>query len=140
MYLKIIICLLLINLPQLTLKRIEMENEIVSWLNRIDTNEVVPAEISALNVGLFESEDGYRLYLTGAVNYDADDDDWACDQDYEPAEKYIPVSVGGDMDWESFLNSAIAIVKKYLAEHPESKVFDRIVTVGFDDGDLTRVK
>lgn len=117
-----------------------MENEIVAWLDRIDRNEAVPAEITALNVGLFESEDGYRLYMTGAVDYDADDDDWACEQDYEPAEKYIPVSVGDGLDWESFLNRAVEIVSKYLADHPESKVFDRIVTVGFDDGNLTRVK
>lgn len=32
----------------------------------------------------FESENGNCVYLIGSESYDVDDDDWACDVDYEP--------------------------------------------------------
>lgn len=112
------------------------------WLSRLDEREVVPEEISALYVGMFETPDGYSLYLTGAVEYDEDDDDWACDQDYEPAEKYLPLPTSeiGEMGWEEFRKEAIAAVSEYIHKFPDSKMFDRIVAAGFDDGDLERIK
>lgn len=81
-----------------------MENRIYKWLEVIDRNEIVPNEITALNIGFFETPDGYSLYLIGAAGYDADNDDWACDEDYEPAEKYLPMAkeIVGNMDWENF--------------------------------------
>ena len=120
---------------------VTMKDRILDWLSRLDEREMVPEEISALYVGMFETPEGYSLYLTGAVEYDADDD-WACDQDYEPAEKYLPLPTSeiGEMGWEEFRKEAIAAVSEYIHKFPDSKMFNRIVAAGFDDGDLERIK
>ena len=56
-----------------------MKKQIEDWLLELSHNEVIPENIVALNFGIFESENGYCVYLIGSESYDADDDDWACD-------------------------------------------------------------
>lgn len=89
-----------------------------------------------------ETPDGYSLYLIGAAGYDADNDDWACDEDYEPAEKYSPWQrkSSGIWNWEEFQEMAIAEISRFLKDHSKSKAFNRIITAGFDDGELIRLK
>lgn len=113
------------------------------WLDAI--NHPAPDDIVALNVGLFESDKGYSLYLVGAKHYDAEDDSWACQEDFVPEEKYLDLSdyrIGGD-DWKDVLKLVILEVESYVADHAEdenSLFYHKVVTVGFDDGDLFRVK
>lgn len=115
------------------------------WLNAIDSKENIPSEITAFNIGIFEQEEGYCIYLTGSENYDADDDDWACDADFEPADKYLALS-GTEikaMEWQEFQDMIVKIVSDYLgtSANASTSVFaGRVVTVGFDDGQLVRVK
>jgi len=66
-----------------------MENSIINWIQRISEQEVIPSNIIAFNLGLFKSEEGYCIYMIGSQQYDETDDDWACDDDYEPKEKYF---------------------------------------------------
>ena len=123
----------------------EMKQKIFDWLDRIDHNENIPSTVTAFNIGIFEQDGGYCLYLTGSDVYDADDDDWACDVDFEPAEKYLPLA-GPDiksMEWEEFQNMIVEIVSDYLdtvVKKGASIFADRVVTVGFDDGELVRIK
>jgi hypothetical protein len=56
-----------------------LKEEIIHWLRIIETHEgVPPADVIAFNFGLFESDQGYRMYLVGSLEYSEDDDDWAC--------------------------------------------------------------
>lgn len=120
-----------------------VETRIHDWLNAIDSKENVPSEITAFNIGIFEQEEGYCIYLTGSENYD--DDDWACDADFEPANKYLALS-GTEikaMEWQEFQDMIVRIVSDYLgtSANASTSVFaGRVVTVGFDDGQLVRVK
>ena len=54
-----------------------MKKQIEDWLLELSHNEVIPENIVALNFGIFESENGYCVYLIGSESYDVDDDDWA---------------------------------------------------------------
>lgn len=120
-----------------------LKDRICGWLGRLEQNETVPDGIEALNIGMFESDEGYySLYMTGSEAYDEEDDDWACDQDYVPEEEYLPMQdcKVEETGWEEFQNQVIEAVSAYIDEHPESKMFDRIVTAGFDDGGLERIK
>ena len=115
------------------------------WLTAIDNKETVPSEITAFNIGIFEQDEGYSIYLTGSEEYDADGDDWACDVDFEPANKYLELSGPGikAMEWQEFQDMIVKIVSDYLgtSANANTSVFaGRVVTVGFDDGQLVRVK
>ena len=52
-----------------------MKKQIEDWLLELSHNEVIPENIVALNFGIFESENGYCVYLIGSESYDVDDDD-----------------------------------------------------------------
>ena len=118
--------------------------EFVAWLRRVAESSPPPAGIAAYNFGLFESRDGYVAYLTGSREYDPEDDDWACRQDFVPAEKYFDLSgaFDGGATWHEVLHNVVGMVKRFLGspEFPGSFLSGAsAVTVGFDDGDLERV-
>ena len=122
-----------------------VETRIYDWLTAIDSKETVPSEITAFNIGIFEQDEGYSIYLTGSEEYDADGDDWACDVDFEPANKYLDLSGAGikAMEWQEFQDMIVKIVSDYLdtSANTSTSVFaGRVVMVGFDDGQLVRVK
>ena len=113
-----------------------------SWLFAND--QEVPDDIVALHIGIFEGEGCFTLYLIGSKTYDPNDDDWACNEDFIPDEKYyeVPLCYLADSDWKAFQHLVKTIVEEYLAENAadEDSIFcHRIVTVGFDDGDLIKV-
>ena len=43
-----------------------MKKQIEDWLLELSHNEVIPENIVALNFGIFESENGYCVYLIGS--------------------------------------------------------------------------
>lgn len=120
------------------------EEKICNWLRSID--KPTPTDITAIHIGLFESENSnYMLYLIGARHYDENDDDWACVEDFVPEQKYTDIHVGGieDVEWEEILHTVIHIISRYVekrAEDASSLFYHKIVTVGFDEGDLTRIR
>ena len=121
-----------------------MKETIRNWIKQL-CNEEFPADnIVALNFGVFESLDGFTLYLIGACDYDAEDDDWACSVDYEPKRKYLEIKYpkGINRNYNSFLSEVVEILTRLLSntEMKESKLFyNRIITIGFDDGELLRI-
>lgn len=117
-----------------------MENKIIEWVKGMEATEQIPEEIEALNFGIYETEDGFCLYLTGSENYDAEDDDWACDQDYETDSDNLAITNADGMEWEQFLDKVAGILKSYFSQISASSPFiGKIITTGFDDGDLVRV-
>ena len=105
-----------------------MKKQIEDWLLELSHNEVIPENIVALNFGIFESENGYCVYLIGSESYDVDDDDWACDVDYEPVDKY--------------LNEVITILLDIISLEKVSAwlLHTKYITVGFDDGVLEKIR
>jgi len=112
------------------------------WVDNINETERIDKSIIAFNFGLFESEEGFTMYLTGSKVFDKNDDDWATNIDFEPKQKYF--SFGNeflkDKDWQDILKYAASLVQSYVkSEDFKTSVFAQAIaiTVGFDDGELT---
>lgn len=125
---------LFVNMP--------LEERISDWLQRID--RPTPADITAINIGIFQTVTGHALYLIGARRCDETDDGWACTEDFIPAQKYLDLSFDGkdDRDWRQVQKEISSIFFRYIPKrvHDSSSLFyHKIVTVRFDDGTLTRI-
>ena len=118
-----------------------MKKQIRNWILALCHEPYDNNEIVALNFGIYEIESGYCLYLTGAKTYDASNDDWACSIDYEPQINYL--TINSKMKWKQFLSVIYMIISDYLNDPQISKslIFNnKVVTIGFDDGQLLRIK
>lgn len=123
----------------------ECKEKIIKWLDRIERDSLIPTDIVAFYFGLFEREEGYCIYLTGSAQYDETDDDWACNVDFKPRDNTLELTSRevGEMDWEEFQHTVKEIISAYIVEAPVGSMFrirQRIVTVGFDDGELEKVE
>lgn len=119
-----------------------MTKEILKdWLFKLYIEQDVAKSIVAYCFNLFEVESGYGFYLSGASSYDEDDDDWACDPCYQSG--YLELKGDGfqDMEWQSFLDNMVNAVRECISSTESFASFfnGKIVTVGFEDGDLVRV-
>ncbi len=79
------------------------------------------------------------VYCVGSTEYDEEDSDWACNEDFAPSNKYFtPDKALGKLDWMEFnsiMNTNIKeVINANLSYVPESIKY---VCGGFDDGDLT---
>lgn len=115
------------------------------WVENINETERIDKSIIAFNFGLFESKEGFTMYLTGSKIFDKDDDDWAANMDFEPKQKYF--SFGNeflkDKDWQDILKYAESLVQSYVkSEDFKTSIFAQTIaiTMGFDDGELTIIK
>ena len=115
------------------------------WIFRVTKTEDVPADIRAFNFGLFRNSQGsYSTYVIGARRYDPEDDDWACEEDFCPNEKYFDLVEysGEDCDWRDVQSKLVGTLRQLIASPRFKGCFlapASAITVGFDDGDLERV-
>lgn len=115
----------------------------VKWLQRVVYKEKPPNGIVAYNVGLFESQNGYSAYLIGSKKYNPRDDDWAANEAWTPKERYFSIPKGIFKDWKDVQSGVVGALKMFLNSDAGKESFlgkATAVTVGFDDGDLERVK
>lgn len=121
----------------------EIQKSIHSWIIRIDESENIPDYIIAFNFGIIETEDGYQIYLVGAADYDLEDDDWACEEDFIPAEKYLDLgAVSSKWDWEEVQSIVKDSVEHFISIKVSPITFVQkaeYLTTGFDDGELVRI-
>ncbi|WP_391557907.1 hypothetical protein [Robertmurraya sp.] len=119
------------------------------WLNDLFDKEKAQDDILAFNFGLYETEDSIQLYITGSKEWDYDDEDWACNNDYFPEGRYPNIalynnlysSLQDNFQVGLFLTIATTIIfaNTYAVSNStnflEGKEFIVFAT-GFDDGDL----
>jgi len=112
------------------------------WIEKIESGNLPNEEIKGLNFGLFESTDSYMMYLMGAENFDENNENWACEVDYEPKYKYLDLNDSklNNSDWEYILDYSISMINDYLKENDSFLKNIENITIGFDDGNLTRLK
>ena len=113
-----------------------MKKQIEDWLLELSHNEVIPENIVALNFGIFESENGYCVYLIGSESYDVDDDDWACDEVFTTRDQ--PFVIECESDWELVETFFISLVNEYLSSGKYAGKLKeyQAIGIGFVDGDL----
>ncbi|MEW4571522.1 hypothetical protein AB1L88_26925 [Tautonia sp. JC769] len=121
-----------------------IDRDLRAWLYRICRSEKPPSSVVAYNVGLSETAfGGYAASLIGADRYVPDDPDWACDESFAPSERFFPIPAGVFSDWE-LVQEAVAAAVRDFVRSPEGDcsflASAEAVTVGFDDGDLVRVR
>ena len=121
----------------------DFEKVFEDWLEKSLEAEISD-EVKAFSFNLDESayEDGYEFgaELIGAERFDLNDEDWACDEIWEPIQRkiYIPISYSGET-WESCLVKMRNLVIKYLSSNKSTaqKLKSREgVGIGFVDGNL----
>lgn len=115
------------------------------WINRVEKENPPGGDIIAINFGMLQSGKNYLVYVTGAEIYDADDDDWAGEIDYQPirANKYLalPAEATAGLKRAKVLEMVIVMLKQLTQADPERLLFsNRVITANFDDGDLTVIK
>ncbi|MEZ3549196.1 MAG: hypothetical protein K1W02_00450 [Muribaculaceae bacterium] len=130
-----------------------IKERLEEWLKSIATGNTLPKDIVAVNIGMFETDGGYGVYLCGSDEYDEEDSDWACEPAYEIPDDYLMLTgdVFESMDWETFQNDIVealkeiltsdgGIINRFIGTRINRFIGKRIVTTGFDDGDLIRIK
>jgi hypothetical protein len=104
----------------------------------------VPQEVQAFSFNLFEpaGQKGVKfgIELIGAGRFAPDDQDWACDEVWEPAQRglAIPVSFSGE-NWERCLERVRGLLQPVLqrGDGPSAVLKSRrAVGLGFVDGEL----
>jgi hypothetical protein len=119
------------------------EADFQAWLALAARGTQPSSSVVAFNIGLLETPDGYSAYLIGANRYD-DQGDWACYETFAPEERFfaLPPNEFNGQPWEAVQSRVIRAVKCFLASPEGQASFlatAKAVTVGFDDGDLTRI-
>lgn len=112
------------------------------WLNLIIQHERPGEDIIAYYFGIFEGTEGYEVYLVGSKGFDEDDDDWACNNDFEPANKYFSLKQPG-ADWEQILEDVKKNIETFTRQDSFKNSFldkAEAIATGFDEGDLYRIK
>lgn len=122
------------------------EKKLQGWLDKIASKEQPSSDIAALNFGLFKNSEGYySIYLIGSKEYDPGDQDWACNEDFVPSDKYFHASHKSisSLEWEQFLELVKNTLPKVLdSKNLKDSFFSRFkhITTGFDDGDLVEIQ
>jgi hypothetical protein len=112
------------------------------WLQQLCETETPDDSIIAFYFGISEyAGGGYGIYLTGSERFDADDEDWATEDDYHPEERWFDLTDEeyNDLGWEAVLEKIIAELKDFSASEAfKASFFARAeaVATGFAGGDL----
>jgi hypothetical protein len=142
----LIIAFLLSNCGQKTEnKTMTIEQTFAEWIEKINENETVDNSIIGFNFGLFETTNGFEMYLIGSKTFDKDDEDWATNVDFEPKQKYFQFGkeFSADKDWQEILKITETLIFNYVSsEKFKTSIFANAkgITTGFDDGNLTIIK
>ncbi|MBL0152390.1 MAG: hypothetical protein IPP93_02445 [Chitinophagaceae bacterium] len=115
------------------------------WISQILEEEKPGPDIIAWYFGIFETETGFTIYLSGSAAYDPEDDDWASLTDFEPADKYLAIELpeSENPGWEVILASVKFTITTFTETGAfQSSFLNKSVAIctGFDDGDLERIR
>lgn len=145
--------LIMSELTNFELKKVDLKgiiagsfSEFQSLLRSIFNKDLLPSTISALNLGVFESNEGTRYYISGSS-------EWACNNDYFPEERYIDLLIQDKIDelseenYEAYIFLALSIAALYMIEFFRNNKDQFInsyrptlsIATGFDDGDIYNI-
>jgi hypothetical protein len=103
----------------------------------------IPVAVVAFSFNIAETYDAFVVELVGSSEFDAEDSDWACEEEFAFREPLYPLphsEVGSK--WEPVLGQIRDLVAKYVAESTKGGSIlrrARGVGVGFVDGELLLV-
>ena len=120
------------------------DEQLINWILNINASEKPDANIIAYNFGLLETSDGFSIYLIGSKVFDAEDDDWACKEDFTPEQRYLNFNSQEfkQLTWNDFLERATDTLRTFINSNLFPETFlsaAKAITVGFDEGELRRL-
>nr|WP_199003161.1 hypothetical protein [Flavobacterium sp. ASV13] len=117
----------------------QAKKSIKNWILEIDKTEKVPLDIIALGFNMYEP---YGIELVGAKWFDEENEDWACEEDYEPEQRECPdFTMPSDLKWEEVLKIVTTILQELNIELSNTQIFQRKhIATGFVDGNLVVIK
>ena len=115
-----------------------LEAKITNWLNHIAKESILPEKCNAIYIGLIEGQKNYMIHFLGSVEFDKEDDDWACEgiNDYIPNKRYLDSGITIQEAWEEFQNEVVSIIKELKSNNNPILSQTSNIAVGFDSGDL----
>lgn len=123
---------------------VALRQKLTEWLTGVIATAPPEDNISVFAIGIFEVENDFQLYLFGASRVDEDSSDWAIDPAYKPSSSFLAAQqLGGRFsDWNDCLVSVLSALSVALssAELRSTRLNEIPFFVGFDDGDLHRIR
>ena len=122
----------------------DFDEILYSWIDK-SLQEPIPADVIAFSFNLFEPAlGGYGIELVGSCEFDREDEDWACEETFVPAQREmnIPTDVC-DGQWDECLQIMKSKIEKYIhMDRPGAIVLTKSkgVGIGFVDGNLEYIK
>ncbi len=115
-----------------------MYEEFVKWLDSILDRELPFKDAKGICFNLYEEgDDEWSVQLVATSRFDAEDDDWACDELYSSGENlYIWKK---QAEWEDIHSEASGWVLEYInhGKHADALQNYEGMGIGFVDGDIT---
>lgn len=118
-----------------------------AWLNCALTESLIPANVKAFSFNLgypagFDDVE-FDIELIGANRFSLTDQDWACDEVWEPTQRRlnVPTSYSTD-DYDVFLSKMKLLIEKFLSsDNPATRKLQNseAIAIGFVDGPLDLV-
>ncbi|MEL4273397.1 hypothetical protein [Shewanella xiamenensis] len=119
---------------------IQSEKDFIDWIDG-QLIEDIPTQIVAFNINIYESP--FSIEIVGSSEFDPEDEDWACNEDWLPKNRLISVSSAlfGN-SWEEAQENILAMAKRYLqsqSKNAHKLKSAKAFAVGFVDGNLSYV-
>ncbi|WP_297091017.1 hypothetical protein [uncultured Draconibacterium sp.] len=122
-----------------------MRDTLTSWLNEIEKNDgIPPKEVVVFNFGIYQSDEGYVMYLVGGFEFTETNDNWAHlempKQDYRYL--LLPAMVQ-DKPWQLVVEyckntllemESEGLLRKNLLKNAQ------FLTIAYDEGELYRIR
>ncbi|WP_298516837.1 hypothetical protein [uncultured Kordia sp.] len=113
------------------------------WISRIHDNELIPQSVKAYHFNIVASNADYKVSITGANNYNIENDQWIYQRVFIPKEEYISLGKHSKM-WNP--QEIQSIVKNGIEQFIERRISPvtfahtaAYITVGFDHHNLEKV-
>ena len=119
--------------------QMEVYSRFSKWLDNHLSSDL-PNNVIAVNFNLYEGvEKNYNIEFVGCGTFDADDEDWVCNEVFTTREDLFCVYRADDIsNWQQGLIFITALVKKYLEEGTHANKLKKYaaVGIGFVDGNI----
>lgn len=115
-----------------------MYNEVADWLNDVLKQEI-PEEVAAFCFNLYDDGDSaWSMELVGCERFDAEDEDWPCDEVTDFGTREGLLEWNKETEWEAVFAEICEVLKQYLEKGEYADVLKsrQGVGVGFVDGDI----
>lgn len=121
-------------------RRQNLEKIICDWLSRVLCEPTNDSTV-AYCVNLYDSP--FRADIVGLARFDAQDEDWACEEVWSPRDRSIDLPEKyAALPWEERLDLCTDILRRFISSTgPGARILREAdaVAVGFVDGNLNIV-